>query len=113
MEVVTFGTVLRGDVFLVELSPTRGSEIKKTRPCLIVSPDDLNANLKAFIVAPLTTGAYPYPFRVPCRFAGKNGHVVLDQIRNVALERLVRRLGRLNPTVLQTALTTLREMFAP
>jgi len=111
--VVALGTVLRGDVYLVELSPARGSEIKKTRPCLIVSPDDLNASLKTFIVAPLTTGAYPYPFRVPCRFAGKNGHVILDQIRNVALERLVRRLGRLNPVVVQNALSTLRQMFAP
>jgi len=111
MEVVN--EVHRGDVFLVDLSPTRGGEIRKARPCAIVSPDDLNDHLRTFIVAPLTTGGYPYPFRVPCRFAGKAGYVVLDQIRVVDRERLVRRLGRHAPAPLARVLAVLQEMFAP
>src|SRR5712691_13366349 len=87
--------VARGDVFLVSLNPTRGSEIRKTRPCVVVSPDELNANLRTAIVAPLTTAGGAYPFRIPCRFANKEGRVVLDQLRTVDRERLVRRLGRL------------------
>ena len=102
----------RGDVFLVTLSPTRGGEIRKTRPCVVVSPDELNAYLRTFIVAPLTTGAYSYPFRVPCTFRGKSGHVVLDQIRTVDQERLVKRLGALPRPVLAQSLALLREMFA-
>ena len=104
--------VSRGDVFLVALNPTRGGEIRKTRPCVVVSPDDLNAHLRTFIVAPLTTGAHQYPFRVPCRFGGKSGHVVLDQIRTVDRERLLKRLGNLSAFSLAHALTALREMFA-
>lgn len=104
--------VERGEVYLVELSPTRGSEIRKTRPCLVISPDELNASLTTFIVAPLTTGSYPYPFRIPCRFGGKTGHVVLDQLRSIDRERMVRRLGRVSQTTLQTVLSILREMFA-
>ena len=73
----------RGDVFLVVLGPTQGREIRKTRPCVVVSPSELNAHLRTFIVAPLTTGAYSYPFRVPCTFERRSGHVVLDQIRTV------------------------------
>ena len=69
--------IRRGDVYLVQLNPTRGREIRKTRPCVVVSPDELNAHLETFIVAPLTTGSHQYPFRVPCRFAGKDGHLVL------------------------------------
>jgi mRNA interferase MazF len=111
MEVVA--GVRRGDVYLVDLDPTRGGEIRKTRPCAVVSPDELNEYLRTFIVAPLTTGGHPYPFRVPCRFAGKTGHVVLDQIRVVDRERLVRRLGRLAPTTMSRVLAILQEMFAP
>ena len=107
------GHVGRGDVFLVNLSPTRGREIRKTRPCVVVSPDELNQHLSTFIVAPLTTGGHPYPFRVPCRFRGKSGHVVLDQVRTVDRERLVRRLGPLPPFALRRALNVLCEMFAP
>ncbi len=103
----------RGDVFLVDLSPARGGEIRKTRPCVVVSPDELNANLRTFIVAPLTTGGHPYPFRVQCRFQGRAGHVVLDQIRTVDRERLVRQLGRLAPAMLGRTLRVLQEMFAP
>jgi mRNA interferase MazF len=106
------GGVARGEVFLVSLNPTRGGEIRKTRPCVVVSPDELNAHLRTFIVAPLTTGSHAYPFRVSCRFGGKSGHVVLDQIRTVDRERLVKRLGALSPTVLTQALNVLREMFA-
>jgi len=106
-------TPRRGDVYLVELHPTRGREIRKTRPCVVVSPDELNDNLATFVVVPLTTGSHPYPFRVPCRFDGKAGHVVLDQIRTVDRERLVQKLGRLAPISLTKSLTTLQEMFAP
>jgi mRNA interferase MazF len=106
-------SIRRGDVFLVNLNPTRGSEIQKTRPCVIISPNELNAHLQTFIVAPLTSGGHPYPFRVPCRFEGRTGHVILDQIRTVDRERLVRRLGKLSPATLRRALGILQEMFAP
>ena len=79
----------------------------------MVSPDELNAHLRTFIVAPLTTGGHSYPFRVSCRFGGKSGRVVLDQIRTVDRERLVKRLGALSPAVLAQGLSVLREMFAP
>ena len=104
--------VHRGDVFAVDLNPTRG-EIRKTGPCVVVSPDELNEHLRTFIVAPLTTGGHPYPFRVPCRFGGRVGHMVLDQIRTVDRERLVRRMGRLSSGTLGRALAILQEMFAP
>ena len=102
----------RGEVLLVDLNPTRGGEIHKIRPCVVVSPDELNANLSTFIVAPLTTGSYPYPFRVACSFRGRSGYVVLDQIRAVDQERFVRRIGRLPPATLRKALSVLQEMFA-
>lgn len=105
--------VRRGEVFLVDLSPTRGGEIRKARPCVVVSPDEMNEHLRTFIVAPLTTGGHPYPFRVPCRFGGKAGCVVVDQIRTVDQERLLRRLGRLAPAALGRTLSVLQEMFAP
>ena len=101
-----------GEVFLGELDPTRGREIQKTRPCVVVSPDDLNRYLRTVIVAPMTRGGQPYPFRVPCRFRGKEGRVALDQLRTVDRERLQRRLGMLAPTALEAALTVLQEMFA-
>ena len=105
--------VARGDVFLVDLRPARGGEIRKSRPCVIVSPDELNGSLSTFIVAPMTTGAHGYRFRVACRFAGKSGHVITDQLRTVDRERLVRRLGKLAPATVSAVLSTLREMFAP
>jgi mRNA interferase MazF len=111
--VVIAAQIRRGDVFLVNLDPTQGGEIQKTRPCLIVSPDELNAHLRTFVVAPLTTGGHHYPFRVPCRFKGRDGFVVLDQIRTVDRERLTRRLGKLPPPTLGRALSILQEMFAP
>jgi len=109
---LAIGSVARGDVFLVNLNPTRGGEIRKTRPCVVVSPNELNDHLGTFIVAPLTRGGHPYPFRVPCTFQGKSGHVVLDQIRTVDQARLVKRLGALPVAVLGRALAVLREMFA-
>ena len=105
--------VRRGDVFLVSLDPARGGEIQKTRPCVVVSPDELNSYLRTFIMAPLTTGGHPYPFRVSCRFEGRSGYVVIDQIRSVDRERLVRRLGKLSPSTLGRILAILQEMFTP
>ena len=106
-------TVTRGEVYLVDLKPTRGGEIQKTRPCVVVSPDELNTHLRTFIVAPLTRGSHFYPFRIPCRFKGRRGHIVLDQLRTVDQERLVRHLGDIAPGTLERALVTLQEMFAP
>ena len=103
----------RGDIHLVALDPTRGSEIQKTRPCLVVSPDELNLHLKTVIVAPLTTASHSYPFRVPCQFESKRGQVVLDQLRTVDRERLIRRLGKLSAPTFEKVLSLLREMFAP
>ncbi len=105
--------VQRGAVYLVALNPTRGREIRKTRPCVVVSPDELNARLGTFIVAPLTTGSHPYPFRVACRFDGTDGHVVLDQVRTVDRERLGKRLGVLTATTQTKILGVLQAMFAP
>jgi mRNA interferase MazF len=107
------GGVTRGDVFLVALDPTLGREIRKTRPCVVVSPNELNGALSTFIVAPLTTGSHPYPFRIPCRFAGKSGHVVPDQLRTVDRARLSQKIGRLSPATLERVLGILQEMFAP
>lgn len=105
--------VHRGDIFLVNLSPTIGGEIQKTRPCVVVSPDELNAHLRTFIIAPMTTGGRAYPFRVSCQFKKRAGHIVLDQIRTVDHERLIRRLGRLSSSALQQTLGVLQEMFTP
>lgn len=110
---VTAEPIRRGDVFLVDLNPTRGSEIQKTRPCVVVSPNELNEHLRTLIIAPLTTRGQAYPFRISCRFQGRVGRVVLDQIRTVDRERLVRRVGRLSPNTLGQTLKTLQEMFAP
>src|SRR5258706_6035170 len=88
----------RGEVHLVRLDPTLGSEIKKTRPCLVVSPDELNQHLRTVIVAPMTTSGQAYPWRVPCRFQDRSGFVALDQLRTIDSERLVKRLGRLSPS---------------
>jgi mRNA interferase MazF len=103
----------RFDVHLVNLDPTVGSEIQKTRPCLVVSPDEINHNLRTVIVAPMTTKGRAYPSRVPCRFKGKNGHVVLVQVRTVDQSRLVKRLGRLDDQTARKVLEVLQAMFAP
>jgi mRNA interferase MazF len=103
----------RFEVYLVNLDPTVGSEIQKTRPCVIVSPDEMNHNIRTVIVAPLTTRGQAYPTRVACRFQGKNGQVVLDQIRTVDRARLLRKLGRLDRKTSNRVLEVLQEMFAP
>ena len=103
----------RFDVYLVSLDPTVGSEIKKTRPCVIVSPDEMNRHIRTVIIAPMTSKGRQYPTRVPCRFGGKAGQVFLDQIRTVDAARLVRKLGRLDANTGVKVLAVLGEMFAP
>jgi mRNA interferase MazF len=103
--------VKRGDIWLAALDPTQGSEIQKTRPCVIVSPPELNDHLRTVVVAPMTTGARPSPFRIPLRFQGKDGLVLLDQIRTLDKVRLLRRLGAASGATLSATLATLREMF--
>jgi len=110
---VAIRSVQRGHVYLVSLDPTEGSEIRKTRPCVVVSPDELNEHMRTCIVAPMTTASHSYPFRVQCQFQGKNGHVVLDQIRTVDRHRLVRELGTLSAQALKRSLRVLAEMFTP
>ena len=102
----------RGEVYLVDLDPTRGREMQKTRPCLVVSPDEVNHHLRTVIVAPMTTGGQPYPWRVPCRFKQKAGRVALDQLRTVDRERLVQRIGVLGGETVAAVLATLGEMFS-
>jgi mRNA interferase MazF len=103
----------RFDVFLVRLDPTVGSEITKTRPCCVVSPDEMNRHVRTVIVAPMTTMRRSYPTRVACEFEGKRGQVVLDQLRTVDKTRLVKRLGKIDDVTGQQVLTTLAKMFAP
>lgn len=103
---------IRGAVHLVRLDPTLGSEIQKTRPCLVVSPDELNQHLRTVIVAPMTTGGRAYPWRVPCRFQRRSGFVALDQLRTVDADRLLRPLGLLTAQTVRTVLQRLQEMFA-
>jgi mRNA interferase MazF len=107
------GPIARGQVYLVRLDPTLGSEIKKTRPCVIVSPDELNQHLRTVMVAPMTTGGRAYPWRPRCRFQGRAGFVVLDQLRTVDVERLLKSLGQLDSQIVLAILRTLQEMFAP
>ncbi len=113
MAVVNTRPPRRGEVHLVDLDPTRGAEMKKTRPCVIVSPDELNAHMRTAIVAPLTSAGKPYPFRVACRFDNTAGHIVLDQLRTVDRERLVRKIGKISEPTFEKVLTILQEMFAP
>ena len=103
--------VSRFEVFLVALDPTLGSEIKKTRPCAIISPDEMNHHIGTVIVAPMTTKGRQYPTRVPCKFQGVEGQVVLDQIRTVEKARLVKKLGRLSVAASDRVLGILGEMF--
>lgn len=108
---VARGLITRGDVHLVRLDPTLGSEIRKTRPCLVISPDELNQHLRTVMVAPMTTGGHVYPWRIACRFQNRSGFVALDQLRTVDSERLVKRLGRLSIGTTTAVLETLQEMF--
>ncbi|XZO00972.1 MAG: type II toxin-antitoxin system PemK/MazF family toxin [Microcoleus sp.] len=104
--------VNRFDVFLVNLDPTVGSEIQKTRPCVVISPDEMNHHIATVIVAPMTTKGQPYPTRVTCKFQGKEGQIVLDQIRTVDRTRLVKQLGQISLDEQQAVLKILAEMFA-
>lgn len=103
----------RFEVYLVNLDPAIGSEIRKTRPCVIISPDEMNRYIRTVIVAPMTSKGQSYPTRVNCQFQGNPGQVVLDQIRTVDKERLVRKLGRLGKRTASKVLDILDEMFAP
>ena len=105
--------VARFDIFVVNLDPTVGSEIRKSRPCVIVSPDEMNRHVRTVVVAPLTTAGRPYPSRTPVRFAGRDGQVVIDQLRTVDKARLAKRLGALEPDEAVAVLDVLREFFAP
>lgn len=100
-------------VYLVNLDPTVGSEIQKTRPCVVISPDEMNRHIRTVIVAPMTTKGKAYPTRIGCTFQGKRGEIVLDQIRTVDKTRLVRQLGRVDSRTRGRILDTLQEMFAP
>lgn len=101
----------RFEVYLINLDPTVGSEIKKTRPCIIVSPDEMNRHISTVIIAPLTSTTRNYPTRIDCQFEGKKGQIVLDQIRTVDKKRLVKRLGRIGTKTQNKILLTLQEMF--
>jgi mRNA interferase MazF len=105
--------IRRFEVHLISLDPTVGHEIKKTRPCLVVSPDEMNLHISTVIVAPMTTKGKNYPTRIACSFQGKNGQIVLDQIGTVDKKRLVKRLGVISKTAQEKTLQILQEMFAP
>lgn len=102
----------RFEVYLVNLDPTVGNEIKKMRPCLIISPDEMNAHIATVIIAPMTTKGRAYPTRVSCKFQGKDGQIVLDQIRTVDKTRLAKKLGTIGAATQKAALAVLAEMFA-
>ena len=104
--------VQRFDVYLVTLDPTVGYEISETRPCLVVSPDEMNAHIGTVIVAPMTGTSRPYPSRIDCKFAGRSGQVILDQLRTVDKTRLVRKLGAIDETVREAVLEALQKIFA-
>jgi mRNA interferase MazF len=103
----------RFDVYLIRLDPTQGREIRKTRPCLIISPDEMNQHIDTVIIAPMTTKGRPYPTRVPVQFKGKSGQIVLDQIRTVDKSRLVKRIGKIDELTRRQVLALLAELFAP
>ena len=103
----------RFDVYLVTLDPTVGSEIQKTRPCLVLSPNELNRHIRTVIVAPMTTKGRPYPTRISCRFQTKDGQIVLDEIRTVVDRvRLIKKLGRIDSKTAARVLDILQELFA-
>lgn len=105
--------IKRFEVYLVNLDPTIGSEIRKIRPCLVVSPDEMNEYISTIIVAPMTTKGKNYPTRVNCKFQNREGQIVLDQIRTVDKFRLMEKLGKINIRTQMEVLSTLNEMFAP
>ena len=101
----------RGQVWLVHLDPTQGSEIRKTRPCVVVSPDEMNPHLNTVLIAPLTTGNRPAPYRIDISFQGKAGRILLDHVRSVDKMRLAKHLGDIAPAKLSDTLATLRSLF--
>jgi len=105
-------TLIRGEVWLVTLDPTLGSEIKKTRPCLIISPPEIHNYMRTAIAAPMTTGGTPAPFRIPLHFQGKNGLILLDQMRALDKQRLIRCLGTIDAATLRLTLSRLQDTFA-
>jgi mRNA interferase MazF len=104
--------VNRFDVYLVGLDPTIESEIQKTRPCIVISPDEMNHNIRTVIIAPMTSASKDYPTRVPCTFKKKQGHIVLDQIRKIDKSRLIKRLGLIDSKAQLDVVTVLQRMFA-
>jgi mRNA interferase MazF len=104
-------TIARGEVWLAALDPTIGSEIQKTRPCVIISPAEMHDFLRTVTVAPMTTGSHPAPYRIAVRFQDKHGLILLDQLRTLDKQRLVRRLGTLSARTVRLTLAALREMF--
>ncbi len=104
--------VKRFEVYLINLDPTIGKEIQKIRPCLIISPDEMNDHIATVIIAPMTTKSHDYPTRVMCRFEGRDGQIVLDQIRTVDKSRLVKKLGKINLITQKNVLAVLMELFA-
>ena len=104
--------VNRFDVYLINLDPTVGSEIQKARPCLIISPDEMNRHIRTVIVAPMTTASKDYPTRVSCKFKKKKGKIVLDQIRTIDKTRLIKKLGSVNPETQLEVISVLQRLFA-
>ena len=104
--------VNRFDVYLISLDPTVGSEIQNTRPCLIISPDEMNRHIRTVIIAPMTTSGKEYPTRIACEFMKKSGYIVLDQIRTIDKTRLVKHLGTLDPETQLKVISTLQRLFA-
>jgi|SRR5471030_350619 len=103
----------RGDIWLVNLDPTVGSEIKKSQPCVVISPQEMHGHLRTVIIAPMTTGSGPAPYRIELEHSGKSGFILLDQIRSVDKSRLVRHFGALDSKTLERTLATLQEVFVP
>ncbi len=104
--------VNRFDVYLINLDPTIGSEIQRTRPCLIISPDEMNRHIRTVIVAPMTTAGKDYPTRISCKFKKKKGQIILDQIRTIDKTRLIKKLGSINPETQLEVVSVLQRLFA-
>ena len=102
----------RFDVYLINLNPTMGSEIQKTRPCLIISPDEMNRHIRTVIVAPMTTAGKDYPTRVKCKFKKKKGQIVLDQIRTIDKTRLIKKIGKIDPETQIEVISVFQRLFA-
>jgi mRNA interferase MazF len=103
--------VNRFDVYLINLDPTLGSEIQKTRPCLIISPDEMNRHIRTVIIAPMTTAGRDYPTRISCKFKKIKGQIVLDQIRTIFKTRLIKKLGSINPETQIEVISVLQRLF--